>query len=488
MTDVTLPAGYADSREERASLMRALASRGVEGQVSHIVGNTATLAPTALLTGRGGAYAWDLGTSEVPASAGSRYAHLANEQGLQLVEFHPLARRAVVAPLPPLNRALINFLATELGSPVQDFELTVAFSSGGDPATVKLTRTPVAPDRAKQHSRIAALVEDFFPVDATRVWRADSTASALTLTCGVDVLRSTIPFDVDVSQGVAVTEPWVLGIDDSEKVVSMDLANSAHLLIAGATRSGKSVCTYLLLTHVIRMGDSARLLVADPNDTTVGPFEDKVSWSTSDVHPQAVVDMLRAVRAEMDRRKPILREMRADKVDANRFSPELPMLVVVIDEAANYLKHADKDAAAAMANELAAVAAQGAKYGVRLVLITQRPDSTILPTATRAQLSARITFRLEDLQTASMVFPDIDDPSQVLSFAPGVGLIKEVGELSPRRFRGLFMKSHWDTADALAQPLPKFEVPATSDALAPARGPARTKPAPAPAIPRDLWE
>jgi hypothetical protein len=268
------------------------------------------------------------------------------------------------------------------------------------------------------------------------------------------------PVDVtEFATPVAVTDPWHVGEDEAGEPVLIDLAASSHALVAGATRSGKSLCTYGLITHVLRMGPAARLLVADPNDTTLAPFEDKLAWSTSSVDPEPVTEMLQWVRREMDRRKPILRRMRQDKVDPWQFNADLPLIVVVIDEAANYLRHS---AGKPMKEELLAVVSQGAKYGIRLVLITQRPDSTILDTSTRAQLSARICFRVEDRQTAAMVFPDLDDPDALLAMPPGVGYVREVGGQA-RRFRGLYLADHWGAADMISAPQPRIDV--TADGL-----------------------
>lgn len=268
-------------------------------------------------------------------------------------------------------------------------------------------------------------------------------------------LAGTVPFTIDPSTRIDPETPWVIGVDEDGVDVAYNIAAGAHMLIAGATRSGKSVCTYSLITHVLRMGDSVRLLVADPNDTTMAPFESKLSWSTNSTHPEAPTQMLRWVRSEMSRRRPILRAMRRDKID--KFTPELPMIVIIIDEAANYMRHGDKAAAAAFIDELMAVVAQGAKFGIRLVLITQRPDSTILPTTVRSQISARMSFRLEDLQTATMVFPDLDNPADLLTFDVGVGMYKEVAG-QPRKFRSVFLEDHWAAAEQISGALPSVDV------------------------------
>lgn len=102
--------------------------------------------------------------------------------------------------------------------------------------------------------------------------------------------------------------PLFLGIDEDGERVEYDLAGGAHMLIAGATRSGKSLATYNLLGYVASM-PAALLLIADPNDTTVAPFERHAFWPTSDITPAEPTAMLLWVREQMNLRKPILREM-----------------------------------------------------------------------------------------------------------------------------------------------------------------------------------
>ncbi|WP_300389805.1 FtsK/SpoIIIE domain-containing protein [uncultured Nocardioides sp.] len=318
-----------------------------------------------------------------------------------------------------------------------------------------LSMRPWGGQSAADFERVADRIAVAYEVRGVRVAVTEPGLIDVQLLGRDPLARGMAPVDVaQFAEPVEVVEPWHVGFDEDGEPVELDLAGSAHMLIAGATRSGKSVCTYGLITHVLRMGASARLLVADPNDTTLAPFEEKVAWATSSVDPAPVTEMLQWVRREMGRRKPILRAMRQDKVEPWQFSDELPLVVVVIDEAANYLRHPNGKE---MREELLAVVSQGAKYGVRLILITQRPDSTILDTSTRSQLSARICMKVEDRQTAAMVFPDLDDPDALLTMPPGVGFVREVGGRA-RRFRGLYLADHWGAADVIPAPQPRIDV------------------------------
>jgi hypothetical protein len=379
---------------------------------------------------------------------------------LMLLAFDAHALKAVAGVLPTPVRRVRDRLAELQGAKPWDVEIEMDGPTSETPSVtgLRIIRAPaVSRDAGKRHAFFQDFVTAQFGTPTGHLWKFAERASdgRIEIRCIPDPLFDVVPYSGDPTAVSDPTTPWVVGMDEEGQKVEINLADSAHMLIAGATRSGKSVCTYSLLTHVLTMGDRVRLLVADPNDTTIAPFEHLVSWSTSETHPTPVTEMLQWVRREMDRRKPILREMKTDKVSI--FTAELPMLVICIDEAANYMRHSDANAAKELITELLAVASQGAKYGVRLVLITQRPDSTILPTPIRSQLSARISFRLEDKETATMTFPDIDDPTELLSFAPGVGLIKEVAG-RPRRFRSEYLHDHWAAAEQIQNPLVKIDV------------------------------
>jgi hypothetical protein len=386
----------------------------------------------------------------------------AKAQGARVVDFDDNTRRAVVAKLSQDVQDLRGRLAALMGAQPWDVELTLEHASGPGVrpfvSTVSVGRSPIASrDPEKRRAFWLDQATSILQTPAGYMWRhAENALTGMTtLSCIHDPLEAVIPYSADPTTQIEPHTPWRIGADEDGEPVEIDLAASAHMLVAGATRSGKSVTTYSLLTHILRMGDSVRLLVADPNDTTVAPFEPLVSWSTSSTHPGPVTEMLEWVRLEMDRRKPIMREMRLDKI--SDFSPEMPLIVIVLDEAANYLKHSDKPAALELAGEMQAVAAQGAKYGVRLVIITQRPSADILPPAVRSQLSARISFRMEDKEGAVMAFPDIDDPSELLSYKTGVGIFREVGG-KLRRFRAEYLADHWAAADQIPAALPRITI------------------------------
>lgn len=147
-----------------------------------------------------------------------------------------------------------------------------------------------------------------------------------------------------------------------------------------------------------------RLIVIDPNLGAVAPWW-RTAYKVSDaVHPDEPTEILRWVREEMQRRERLFWSGRTDRI--TEFSPELPLLLVVIDEVANYTRHPDRKARERFEVELLAIASQGAKFGIRLWLLTQKPSADVLTTAVRTNLSARICHRVDTVEDFLHLFPD----------------------------------------------------------------------------------
>ncbi|MFD3722707.1 FtsK/SpoIIIE domain-containing protein [Streptomyces sp. NPDC058674] len=199
------------------------------------------------------------------------------------------------------------------------------------------------------------------------------------------------------------TDDVLLGWDEEGTPIVLNLAYSAHALIAGVTRSGKSITVNTLLAYASLMRDVC-LIVIDPNLGAVAPWW-RTTYKVSDsFHPDEPREILRWVREEMQRRERLFWSGRTDRI--TNFSPELPLIILAIDEVANYTRHPDRKARERFEAELLAIASQGAKFGVRLWLLTQKPSADVLTTAVRTNLSARICHRVDTTEDFLHLFPD----------------------------------------------------------------------------------
>lgn len=242
---------------------------------------------------------------------------------------------------------------------------------------------------------------------------------------------------------VAVT---VGRVDDGSQLV-VDLADAWHLAIQGMTRSGKSVLTYTLLGSLAHRPE-ALVCGLDPTGILLGPWRDAPG---AELRHLGTADMATAgevaarIVAEMDRRIAWLMRSGLDKVPDP--TPDLPVLVVVLEEYPGLLAAAEADDAAQGRKPAERVAPrikagvrrliqEGAKAGVRVVLLAQRMDASIVGGAERSNLGTRISLRVDNGDAVRMLHasagPDLVDG--LANAEPGKGLIETPGH-SARWFK-----------------------------------------------------
>ena len=208
-----------------------------------------------------------------------------------------------------------------------------------------------------------------------------------------------------------------------------DLTTMPHLLIAGSTGSGKSVCVNAMLTSILYRAtpDEVRLILIDPKRLELGMYEDIPHLLTP-----VVVDAKKAANAlrwavhEMEERYKTLaaegvrnieqynRNIRlvlaeggaAHDVDALK---PLPFIVVVIDELADLVMVASNE----VEESIARLAQMARAVGIHLILATQRPSVDVVTGLIKANLPSRISFRLSS-KTDSRTILDTNGAEQLL--------------------------------------------------------------------------
>lgn len=250
-------------------------------------------------------------------------------------------------------------------------------------------------------------------------------------------LMDTDPLDTDVQVPDAGPYNAVLvAQSDTGQSIWLDWSLAPHALIQGATRSGKSVWCYALLAQLASRPDVV-IAGSDPSGILLGrPYEGTVhrTWQvtgTSNVTEH--LELLRRLVEEMDRRITQLPE-RTDKLTA--FDPVRPLLVVVLEEFAGLLRLASTlptpRGEAKVADQLRGLfgrlVSEGHKIGIRLLVISQRADATIIGGFERGQLGMRVSFRVTDPEALVMLHPEGRDYFRQHSQAlPGVALFEAPG-------------------------------------------------------------
>ena len=232
--------------------------------------------------------------------------------------------------------------------------------------------------------------------------------------------------------------------------ISIDLVSEAHCLITGQTRSGKSVFTYSVLSQLAMM-PHVRVVGVDFSGILLRPFAQRIpdpQVVNGGDNVEAAVGVLAWLKGEMDRRNQLLSKGYLDKW--NEFSPSFPLIVCVLEEypgTVARLKAADagkKPADRLLPRWQALVAslmAEGAKAGIRLILIDQRPDAEVVGGAARENMPVRVAFKQSSGEAYRMMYPDIESPEieRVKVQPPGVGLF-ESPRLSRRIFKGPYIE------------------------------------------------
>jgi S-DNA-T family DNA segregation ATPase FtsK/SpoIIIE len=193
--------------------------------------------------------------------------------------------------------------------------------------------------------------------------------------------------------------PIALGKDISGEAQLLDLTQTPHLLIAGATGSGKSVCVNSIICSVLyrKAPQDVRLLLIDPKIVELKAYNDIPHLLTPVVtEPKRAFQALQYCIDEMERRYSLLdntgaRDIRSFNKKAGKHKltiQRLPYWVIVIDEFADLMATTGKE----MEAVLARLAAMARAVGLHLVLATQRPSIDVITGLIKANIPSRIAF------------------------------------------------------------------------------------------------
>jgi S-DNA-T family DNA segregation ATPase FtsK/SpoIIIE len=208
----------------------------------------------------------------------------------------------------------------------------------------------------------------------------------------------------------------VLGEDVAGKHVVADLAKMPHILIAGRTGSGKSVCmnTFLLSLLYQNSPEDLQLILVDPKRVSFSRYKGIPHLKTDVVvESKKVVNVLRWATGQMDHRYKILEEARVQDVQAyheltekgekrriidaetgrvtEEFFPPMPYIVIMIDEMADLMATHGKEVEVLIVR----LASLSRAVGIHLILATQRPEATVITGLIKANIPARISFQLK---------------------------------------------------------------------------------------------
>ena len=233
-----------------------------------------------------------------------------------------------------------------------------------------------------------------------------------------------------------------LGKDIAGRPVVSDLAKMPHLLIAGATGSGKSVCiNTIIMSFLFRATpEDLRLILIDPKRVELTGYNDLPHLLGSVVtdSESALENLYWAVK-EMERRYELLHD--AGMRDINAYNEKaiqenelekLPYIVIIIDEFADLILTSGKD----IELPITRLAQMARAVGIHLILATQRPSIKVITGIIKANFSARIAFQVSSKVDSRVI---LDQIGAERLLGNGDMLFLPPGKAQPERIHGAFV-------------------------------------------------
>ena len=240
-----------------------------------------------------------------------------------------------------------------------------------------------------------------------------------------------------------------LGKDVSGNLIVAELNKMPHLLIAGATGSGKSVCVNSIITSILMKAtpDEVRLILVDPKKVELSNYNGVPHLLSPVVtDPKKAAGVLQQVVAEMERRYEVFadngqRNMESYNIYARTFNEKandedkkeiMPYHVVILDEVADLMMVASKT----VEDCIMRISQMARAAGIHLIVATQRPSTDIITGVIKANIPSRIAFAVSS-SVDSRTILDATGAEKLLG--KGDMLFSPMGSSSPVRVQGAFV-------------------------------------------------
>ncbi|WP_089281021.1 FtsK/SpoIIIE family DNA translocase [Anaerovirgula multivorans] len=232
--------------------------------------------------------------------------------------------------------------------------------------------------------------------------------------------------------------PFSLGKDISGNPIVTDISKMPHLLIAGATGSGKSVCINTLILSLLYKAtpEAVRLLLIDPKVVELNQYN-----GIPHLLIPVVTDAKKATSAlnwavqEMTQRYKMFGENGVKDItgyNEKTSGDKLPFIVIVIDELADLMLVAPND----VEDSICRLAQMARAAGIHLIIATQRPSVDVITGVIKANIPSRIAFAVAS-QTDSRTILDMGGAEKLLG--KGDMLFHPIGSSKPTRIQGAFV-------------------------------------------------
>lgn len=218
-----------------------------------------------------------------------------------------------------------------------------------------------------------------------------------------------------------------------------DLGKMPHLLVAGATNSGKTVCLNSIIVSILMNNspDQVRLIMIDPKRVELIAF-DGIPHLMNPVitESERAVDVLKWLAHEMDNRYRRMAEVRAHNIEAYnknaKVAKEMPCIVLIVDELADLMMQQSEEVEPALCR----LAQMGRAVGIHSVVATQRPSVDVITGLIKANFPTRISFAVAS-QVDSRTILDAIGAEKLLGRGDMLYLTPELAK--PKRLQGCYV-------------------------------------------------
>lgn len=315
-----------------------------------------------------------------------------------------------------------------------------------------VTKYEVYPDTGVKVSKIVNLHDDLALALAAKDIRIEAPIPGKSAV-GIEIPNSEVAMvslrEVLESQEASVGSKlaFVLGRDISGGAIMAELNKMPHLLVAGATGSGKSVCINGIITSILMRAKphEVKMMMIDPKKVELNVYNGVPHLLTPVVtDPKKASQALKKVVAEMERRYELFSDtgtrnlegyneyVRKHNLENDENQPFLPYIVVLVDELADLMMVASSD----VEDAITRLAQMARAAGIHLIIATQRPSVDVITGVIKANIPSRIAFSVSS-QTDSRTILDSGGAEKLLG--RGDMLFIPVGASKPTRIQGAFL-------------------------------------------------
>ncbi len=332
------------------------------------------------------------------------------------------------------NKEIIQRTLDNFGIPVEMGEVSVGPT---------VTQYTLKPDEGVKLSQITTLQNDLALALAAHPIRIEAPIPGKSLV-GIEIPNQKVSMvrlkeiiDSQVFKKRSSNLAVALGKDVGGNAVIAHLDAMPHLLIAGATGSGKSVMINSLIVSLLFQSapEDLRLILVDPKRVEMTVYNDIPYLLTPVItETKKTINALRWLVSEMDRRYEVLqhagkRNIASYNKDAQQ---HMPYIVLVIDELADLMAVAANDVEAAIVR----LAQMARAVGIHLVVATQRPSVDVITGLIKANITSRVAFTVASLIDSRTI---IDSSGAEKLLGRGDMLFVSAESSKPKRIQGVFV-------------------------------------------------